>query len=112
MRLGGGLRTVRCGESVGAARGGAGVLPPSRDRAVHALDHAVLPRAEGPSADVADPGGPEQLVKLAAEVAHPVVGHGAPDGDAQASKKRGQRAMKVAQAPSVLPQDDKKRSIM
>lgn len=61
-----------------------GVLPLLRDRPVHPLDPAVLPRAERPRVDVAGPGGPEQLVELSAAVPRSVVRHDSLDGDAEA----------------------------
>ena len=67
---------------------GAGVLPLSRERPVHALDLAVLPGAEGPRVLVPYPAGLEQRVELARPVGRSVVGHHAFHGDPEALVER------------------------
>lgn len=67
---------------------GAGVLPLSRERPVHALDLAVLPWAEGPRVLVPYAAGLEQRVELARPVGRPVVGHHALHGDPEALVER------------------------
>lgn len=67
---------------------GAGVLPLSRERPVHALDLAVLPGAEGPRVLVPYPAGLEQRVELARPVGRSVVGHHAFHGDTEALVER------------------------
>ena len=69
-----------------------GVLPFLGQRAVHALDLAVLPGAAGPRADMAGALGLEQRVELSAAVARAVVGHHALDPHAH--------ALEEAQAPA------------
>ena len=67
---------------------GAGVLPLSRERPVHALDFAVLPGAEGPCVLVPYPAGLEQRVELARSIGRSVVGHHAFHGDPEALVER------------------------
>lgn len=69
-----------------------GVLPFLGQRAVHALDLAVLPGAVGPRVDMAGALGFEQRVELSAAVARAVVGHHALDPHAH--------ALEEAQAPA------------
>ncbi len=69
-----------------------GVLPFLGQRAVHALDLAVLPGAVGPRVDMAGALGFEQRVELSAAVARAVVGHHALDPHAHAPEE--------AQAPA------------
>lgn len=66
---------------------GAGVLPFLGERAVHALDFAVLPGAVGPRVDTPRALGFEQSVELAAAVARAVVGHHALDPHAHPREK-------------------------
>lgn len=79
-----------------------GVLPFPGERAFHALDLAVLPRAEGSGADTADALRFRQRVELPAAVPRPVVGRDAPDGRAQAGEEA-QAAAHEGRAGALAP---------
>ena len=72
---------------IGFAPVGAGVLPFLGERAVHALDLAVLPGAVGPRVDMACAFGLEQRVELVAAVARAIIGHHALDPHAHSREK-------------------------